>query len=68
MARVKDAVGTAKAIEGKVPLNYAVTVEQTLDFIDAYRHDLITLAAEVFRFGFYQGVKAERAVRCEDVK
>lgn len=63
MAVVKCVADKVNGMRGKVPERYSLTVGQMFELREAFGHDVYELICASFEFGFYQGVKAERAGR-----
>lgn len=61
MSRVKNAVEKAESMRGKIPEGYQLNTNQIVEFYKAYSSDWFGLIVNSFRFGYLQGMKAEKA-------
>lgn len=60
MSRFKNVVKTSEDMKDKMNPAYVMSIRDTMDLIDHY-DDMIKLVFAVFRIGYLQGGKAERA-------
>ena len=62
MSNVKNFIGKADEMRGKIPRGYQMTAPQICELVKE-RPGTFDMVVTAFNFGYLQGIKAERARR-----